>query len=258
MIGQNYFGHLLQVFYISTIWVFVLMLSFSVLERVLSTIPNGSPWSFRKFQFSSLYYWYLQTFCAVASLDIFFFLSRFSVVQKMQLSNYFPDLPLFSFWVVLVFFFLADFVGYLVHRFIAHGIHWKYHVVHHRQFRVDFYTTFITHPVEAVMGRLIRFPGLLLVGADMRLCQIIMIIDLFWSAFQHSSIEVKQKWFSTVFMTPSLHRLHHSNVRAVYSSNFSPFFTFWDRFFHTLVSEEKAKELGAGEFVGLSPNSTAP
>ena len=62
----------------------------------------------------------------------------------------------------------------------------------------------------------------------------IEIFELFFILFHHANIRVpNENLISNVFITPSLHRTHHSKKRSEHDSNYGIVFSIWDRLFAT-------------------------
>jgi sterol desaturase/sphingolipid hydroxylase (fatty acid hydroxylase superfamily) len=62
----------------------------------------------------------------------------------------------------------------------------------------------------------------------------IEIIQLFFIFFHHANISIpEEEAISQVFITPSLHRTHHSTLRKEHDSNYGIVFSVWDRLFGT-------------------------
>ena len=139
---------------------------------------------------------------------------------------------------VLIF----DFKNYAFHRLLhKFNVSWRFHQVHHSDKAVDVFTTHRFHPVELIFGFI---PGLIpvLLGVPLYSIQVIGVIALPWVLFQHSNIDIPyslEKRMRYVFLTPNLHKLHHSKDPKQVNHNFGVIFSFWDRFFGTLLSEEE-------------------
>lgn len=67
-------------------------------------------------------------------------------------------------------------------------------------------------------------------------------ITLLFVMFHHSNITfLGEKWLNRIFITPYLHRVHHSSVRKEHDKNIGSIFSLWDRFFGTFeILEPKA------------------
>jgi sterol desaturase/sphingolipid hydroxylase (fatty acid hydroxylase superfamily) len=62
----------------------------------------------------------------------------------------------------------------------------------------------------------------------------IEIFELFFILFHHANIRVpNEDLISKIFITPSLHRTHHSKKRSEHDSNYGIVFSIWDQLFGT-------------------------
>ena len=77
--------------------------------------------------------------------------------------------------------------------------------------------------------------------------------------FEHGNIDLPvalEKRFAWLFVTPALHRLHHSRRRAELNSNYGTIFTLWDRglgTFRTSSSRVSVRTGLPGAEVALGP-----
>ena len=71
--------------------------------------------------------------------------------------------------------------------------------------------------------------------------------------FHHSSLSVP-KWFETVyrslFVPPSMHRIHHSVIIKERNTNYGAIFSLWDRILGTLLTNvnQEAIRIGVGAY----------
>ena len=86
-----------------------------------------------------------------------------------------------------------------------------------------------------------------MIGVNAYLVLSIEIIELFFIFFHHANIAVpKEQLLSQLIITPSLHRPHHSTLRAEHDSNYGIVLSIWDRLFGTrkeLVPEQIGLQL---------------
>ena len=95
-----------------------------------------------------------------------------------------------------------------------------------------------------------------MIGVDAYVVLSIEIVELFFILFHHANIRVpNEDLISNVFITPSLHRTHHSKKRSEHDSNYGIVFSLWDRMFGTrkeLVPEQIGLDIiNADNFIQL-------
>ncbi len=129
--------------------------------------------------------------------------------------------------------FLLDGWMYLWHR-ANHMIPflWSLHSVHHSDRDMDVTTAVRFHPGEALISAGLRLIVIALLGLSLTqilLYDTLLVIVIF---LHHSNINLPlfiDKAMRVVITTPSLHRVHHSNIIRETNSNFGSVFSFWDR-----------------------------
>lgn len=114
---------------------------------------------------------------------------------------------------------------------------WRGHVVHHADLVLDSSTAFRFHAWEflaSVPWRLMQVAMLGVAPPTLNLWRRLTFIAVI---FHHSNVRIParlEKLLSLAIMTPRLHGIHHSVVRAEADSNFSSGLTVWDRLHGTL------------------------
>jgi len=152
------------------------------------------------------------------------------LLQLLQLG------PIASFAVALL---ALDGATYLVHR-LLHRIPflWRMHLVHHIDAAVDATTAFRQHPLEGVLRfAFIAVPAWLL-GAPPAAIASYRLLGALNSVLEHANIRVPRvldRVLVTLWVTPDLHKVHHSRERVETDSNYANLFSFFDRVFRTFT-----------------------
>jgi sterol desaturase/sphingolipid hydroxylase (fatty acid hydroxylase superfamily) len=187
----------------------------------------------------------------------------FAEKYKIGILNWIDLTVVGSFFLCLLLF---DFALYLQH-IAMHKISflWRYHSVHHSDETIDVTTGFRFHPGELFFSLCYKWLIMVSIGASPLIviaCEIPLSI---FSLMTHSNIKIAEtpnNIFSGVFITPTLHCLHHSINPVESNKNFGTIFSFWDKIFDTykrcsnlkvnnLTFGVDAIELGDKRFVGL-------
>lgn len=174
--------------------------------------------------------------------DIFAHPSRWTLFDQFHLNN--------SLLRVATAIVALDLVMYFWHR-LNHGIPllWRFHRVHHTDLEVDVSSGVRFHFGEVTVGTMITYSLMLTLGAtilETRLAQAVLIV---MTEFGHSNIKLWRRFenfFWCFFVTPSMHRVHHSNFKAETDSNYGTIFSFWDRLFGTINRTANADGLVFG------------
>ena len=156
------------------------------------------------------------------------------------------DVPL---WLeVIVVFVLLDLAIYFQHAmFHVLPIMWRFHRVHHSDLDFDVTTGVRFHPVEILISVFIKILLIVTWGAPVLAVILFEIVLNYMSMFTHSNARINEKiervlrWF---FVTPDMHRVHHSIQENETNSNFAFNISVWDRMFGTYKAEPEAGQLG--------------
>jgi sterol desaturase/sphingolipid hydroxylase (fatty acid hydroxylase superfamily) len=140
---------------------------------------------------------------------------------------------------------LVDFsTGYLSHR-IMHvwPPMWRFHQVHHCDDFVDVTTTYRTHPVETVWRFLFALVPVWVIGIAPAAVVIQRLIQATNGVFAHANIRLwapLDRRLSRVWVTPNVHKIHHSRQLTETNSNYGTILTIYDRLLGTYTSAERA------------------
>lgn len=149
-------------------------------------------------------------------------------------------------------------VGLLVLDFVAYAWHranhkfrflWRFHAVHHSDQFLDASTAFRFHPGEIVISLVARIAVVVIFGISVPGILLFEIAYVFFNLFEHGNIRLSSNIESTIeniFLTPALHRKHHSVVYCELNSNFGTIFSFWDRTFGTRLSSSSEDVVSVG------------
>jgi len=136
---------------------------------------------------------------------------------------------------------ILDFVIWAQHL-VTHKIPllWRLHQVHHADTDMDVTTAIRFHPIEIALSMLLKI-GIVYALGPTAFAVILFEILLNGSAmFNHANIRLPQKLDRIVrllIVTPDMHRVHHSDIRAEHDSNYGFSLSIWDRLFGTYVAQ---------------------
>ncbi|WP_415902665.1 sterol desaturase family protein [Neptuniibacter sp. QD29_5] len=164
------------------------------------------------------------------------------------------DLPI---WLeVLLAVVLLDFLIYAQHvLFHKVPLLWRFHRMHHADPDIDVTTGARFHPVEIVLSMLIKMLMVFLLGPAVVAVILFEVLLNASAMFNHSNIQLPKlldrviRW---LFVTPDMHRVHHSKIPSETDSNYGFALSCWDRICKTYI-EKPAKgqvgvEIGLNEF----------
>ena len=137
-------------------------------------------------------------------------------------------------WVAVAVSIVAlDLVSYAWHR-ANHVIPllWRFHQVHHSDLAFTTTTALRFHPAELVLSLPLRLVAVAGLGVPVVGVIVFEVYFAFQNMFEHGNIDLPpalERRLAWLFVTPALHRRHHSRRRAELNSNYGTIFTFWDR-----------------------------
>jgi sterol desaturase/sphingolipid hydroxylase (fatty acid hydroxylase superfamily) len=136
-----------------------------------------------------------------------------------------------------------DLIIYLQH-IIAHivPIFWRLHRVHHADLDYDVTTGARFHPIEIILSMLVKFATITLLGAPAVAVILFEVILNGMAMFNHGNIKLPKKVdniLRLIFVTPDMHRVHHSTERDETNSNYGFNLSVWDRLFGTYIEQPR-------------------
>jgi sterol desaturase/sphingolipid hydroxylase (fatty acid hydroxylase superfamily) len=143
-----------------------------------------------------------------------------------------------------------DLVSYAWHR-ANHRVRflWRFHQVHHSDPAFTASTAVRFHPGELLLSLPVRLTAVALVGASVEAVVCFEILFTIANLVEHGDIDLPlglERVMGRVFITPALHRRHHTKSRPDRDSNFGTIFATWDRLFGTRVDSDSATAIETG------------
>ncbi len=149
-----------------------------------------------------------------------------------------------------------DLMIYLQHV-VLHMIpfFWRFHKVHHSDLDLDVSSGFRFHPLE-ILGSMIYKLGLVVaLGPSVMTVVVFEAILNGMAQFSHSNIKLPlglDRTLRWLFVTPDMHRIHHSVEVNETNSNYGFNLSIWDRLLGTYIHDGKKPQpeivIGIPEF----------
>jgi sterol desaturase/sphingolipid hydroxylase (fatty acid hydroxylase superfamily) len=143
-----------------------------------------------------------------------------------------------------------DAASYLVHRWMHQSpVLWRVHLVHHIDASVDATTAFRQHPVEGILRFTFIAATAGLLGAPPAAVAVYRLLGSLNSVLEHANIRVPRwldRGFVWLWVTPDMHKVHHSRARPETDSNYANLFSFFDRVFGTYTPSARAPSVQYG------------
>lgn len=147
--------------------------------------------------------------------------------------------------VCILFF---DFISWVWHWSNHHlFLLWRSHAAHHSDTLLNASSALRFHPFELFPSLIIR--GVLAAGLGFSAEALLAFngIYIFMNFFEHSHLQLPKKLeqiLGFVFITPSLHHLHHSTDIREQNGNLGTVFSFWDRIFGYRIERDQPVDYG--------------
>lgn len=172
-------------------------------------------------------------------------LSRFGLLHRMGLSGG---------WNALMTVVVLDGVTYAWHRaYHQVPLMWRMHRVHHSDLDLDVTTSGRFHLTEMALSAIFRLIVVTVLGATVAGVVLFEIIFGLLNQLEHANLHLPPQLDSMlrwVFVTPDMHRIHHSQDPHHTNSNFSTIFSWWDRFCgsYRVIERQETLVIGLAEY----------
>ena len=151
---------------------------------------------------------------------------------------------------------LLDLLRYGQHRLLHRSaLLWRVHRVHHSDPDFDWATSLLFHPGEQLLTQAIYLSAIVVLAPPVAAVVGLELLMIAQNIFVHANVrvpDVVDRQLRRVFITPDMHRIHHSAEFAEQNANFGDVFPWWDRCFGTYVDTPAAgheqMKLGLPEF----------
>ena len=141
-------------------------------------------------------------------------------------------------------------VGYLSHRTMhMWPAMWRFHQIHHSDPFVDVTTTYRTHPVETVWRFLFAIVPVWILGIPAEAVLIQRLLQATNGIIEHADIRLwapLDRILSLFWVTPNVHKIHHSRDVSETNSNYANLLTIYDRVLGTYTPSDGAASVVYG------------
>lgn len=165
-------------------------------------------------------------------------------VSTSQNFGLFHHIGIPTWLAVLLSLIILDLAIYLQH-WASHKFPmlWRIHRVHHSDVDIDVTTAIRFHPIEITLSMVYKCVLVYLLGINSLAVLLFEIILNGCALFNHSNVALPQ-WLDriirSIFVTPDMHRVHHSIERNETDSNYGFNLSIWDRIFGTYIAQPEA------------------
>ena len=154
--------------------------------------------------------------------------------HHVGLLQFLPDI----FWLrTAIGFVLIDIYMYWWHK-ANHKINflWRFHSFHHKDQSMNSTTAIRFHSIELLLSYVVKFVIFPLFGLNVAAVLLHSIILFPVIVFHHSNTKITERadlLLRYLFVTPFMHRIHHSKLPQEMNSNYGSIFPYWDGLFRS-------------------------
>lgn len=267
---------------LSISWLFVLISFFELIKtkniRNLSlariNYSKGGKFADGIYFILSIFEFKLSYLTYFATLGISKFSAGFRTFLNRTYENLIPiDFFSNSFTIFIMFILgllIFELGQYISHR-ISHAYFWEIHEFHHSATEMNILNVNRSGPLHQTINGLTELPFVLLgvVFVNQAIEQGQWPIFILWTIFGvagecfgyigHSSFKlIFPKPISYIFLSPSLHWLHHSDNPKHFNKNFGRVLCIWDQIFGTYLDESNLKDVKGFGFKHSAYNKYNP
>ena len=137
---------------------------------------------------------------------------------------------------------------------------WRLHRVHHADLDFDLTTGLRFHPIEVVLSMCIKAALIIALGLPVLAVILFEIILNGAAMITHGNFRLPNRLDRAVrflFVTPDMHRVHHSWRRDETDSNYGFNLSIWDRMFGTYKEDSVDGQAGIAFGIQSKPNPNA-
>jgi sterol desaturase/sphingolipid hydroxylase (fatty acid hydroxylase superfamily) len=137
-------------------------------------------------------------------------------------------------WVALIVTVLIRSFAQYAYHVLCHKVSWlwRLHSVHHSDVHLDVSSALRSHPVEVIVNVAFLVLVTVICGLSPAVLAAYETTEYFINMLTHVNLRIPdgiERLIRPLFVTPALHRLHHSAIQIETNSNYGIVFSFWDR-----------------------------
>jgi len=137
-----------------------------------------------------------------------------------------------------------DLVIYAQHRLMHRvGWLWRLHRVHHTDVALDVSSAVRFHPLEILFSMAVKVAAVVTLGAAPTVVVTFEIVLSSFALATHANVALPirlDRALRWVFVTPDMHRIHHSVLHTEHDRNFGFHVSWWDRLFGSYLAAPRS------------------
>jgi len=145
---------------------------------------------------------------------------------------------------------ILDLAAYAAHRLMHHSsTAWRIHRVHHADPLVDVTTAYRQHPAETLLRFAFTAAPAWALGLPAWTVAAYRTVSALNALLEHANVKLWPSLdgpLSLVFVTPNMHKIHHSRRQTETDSNYGNILAIYDRLFGTFTPSSRAGDIDYG------------
>lgn len=244
----------------STIWLFVCLGVFSVLQEIFP-FDKKQP-KIRKDVGVDIFYWIIPgLFYALISGSFvtigYFIIFGGNTDKIMEYATHgaawTKSMPIWLQAILVLI--ITDISLYWTHRLFHQDALWKYHAIHHGAQNLDWLHSVRFHPVNIVFHTIFANALVLWLGFSPLAIAALIPFNIFYSCMVHANLNWTFGKLGVIFASPVFHRWHHTSPDEGGNLNFAATFSILDKIFGTYYMPEGKKPGPTGIFEEYVPKT---
>ncbi|MEW5742874.1 MAG: sterol desaturase family protein [Myxococcota bacterium] len=126
--------------------------------------------------------------------------------------------------------------SWTLHRLSHATVLFRLHSVHHSVRRLTWFNSIRAHPLDFLLSVTATSGPLLLLGVPDEVFAAVTVVGTVNMWLQHANIDTRTGWLDWLFVTPHIHRWHHSPLAEEQGKNLGAVLLVWDWAFGTRYS----------------------
>lgn len=171
---------------------------------------------------------------------------QFTDAEAFGILNWFAV----PFWLAILIGIAALDLGEWIIHYTLHRIPllWRLHKIHHNDTSMDISTGYRFHPIETILRYCFGLLMIVIFGIPIEAIVVYGFLSIGFNAWEHANVQMPKplRALQVIFITPELHRIHHSKDIAHTHSNFGVLLSCWDQVFGTKVMSESMEKIEYG------------
>jgi sterol desaturase/sphingolipid hydroxylase (fatty acid hydroxylase superfamily) len=140
---------------------------------------------------------------------------------------------------VLLFFIVADFLHYFIHRLMHTSLLWRIHMWHHSPKHMSWMGGFRATIFDATLVNVASIFAWPILGAvSYQLLLLTFVCSVILNDWMHLNVTFRLPWLEKIIVTPRYHHIHHSTANEHFTKNLAAIFPLWDKLCKTYVNPD--------------------